>query len=141
MRKDNDTTQCTRDAAKSLMRARAGRRWPGQIDKNVEREVLNHKTLVHPNVVQFREVYLTEDHLGVVMEYASGGELFDEVADAGKLTEAQVCRPLPAHLRRGRCRGGPRVAVAAPGWRRRNQGGGGGNRVAASEAPPPQRAR
>lgn len=27
-----------------------------QIDVNVEREVLNHKTLVHPNVVQFLEV-------------------------------------------------------------------------------------
>ncbi len=27
-----------------------------QIDVNVEREVLNHKTLVHPNIVQFREV-------------------------------------------------------------------------------------
>ena len=27
-----------------------------QIDINVEREVLNHKQLVHPNVVQFKEV-------------------------------------------------------------------------------------
>jgi hypothetical protein len=27
-----------------------------QISKNVEREILNHKRLLHPNVVQFKEV-------------------------------------------------------------------------------------
>jgi hypothetical protein len=27
-----------------------------QIDHNVEREIVNHKTLLHPNVIQFREV-------------------------------------------------------------------------------------
>ena len=150
-----------------------------QIDVNVEREVLNHKTLVHPNIVQFREarrgtphrasrlpctagrtdpslyglcrphslfkttfeddwhtaactaaarreiasvlgpvircaralsfqsrranqcitqVFLTETHLAVALEYADGGELFDAVAAAGKLPEIEVgietdCQP------------------------------------------------
>ncbi len=27
-----------------------------QIDENVERELINHRTLVHPNIVKFREV-------------------------------------------------------------------------------------
>ena len=27
-----------------------------QIDENVERELINHRTLVHPNIVRFREV-------------------------------------------------------------------------------------
>ena len=29
---------------------------PLQIDENVERELINHRTLVHPNIVKFREV-------------------------------------------------------------------------------------
>ena len=27
-----------------------------QIDKNVEREIVNHRTLLHPNIIKFREV-------------------------------------------------------------------------------------
>ena len=27
-----------------------------QIDENVERELVNHRTLIHPNIVKFREV-------------------------------------------------------------------------------------
>jgi hypothetical protein len=27
-----------------------------QIDKKVEREIVNHRALVHPNIVRFREV-------------------------------------------------------------------------------------
>ena len=70
-----------------------------QIDVNVEREVLNHKTLVHPNIVQFREVFLTDTHLGVALEYAAGGELFEAVAKAGKLPEIEVRQDcaLPVH--------------------------------------------
>ena len=30
-----------------------------QIDENVERELINHRTLVHPNIVKFREVSST----------------------------------------------------------------------------------
>lgn len=45
------------------------------IDKNVEREILNHRSLRHSNIIQFKEVFLTPTHLGIVMEYASGGEL------------------------------------------------------------------
>lgn len=26
-----------------------------QIDKNVEREIVNHRTLLHPNIIKFRE--------------------------------------------------------------------------------------
>ena len=37
-----------------------------QIDKNVEREIINHRMLSgHPNIVRFREVFLTSTHLGM----------------------------------------------------------------------------
>jgi serine/threonine protein kinase len=35
------------------------------------------RRLRHPNVIQFVEVYETEDQLMVIMEYAPGKELFD----------------------------------------------------------------
>ena len=35
------------------------------------------RRLRHPNVIQFVEVYETDDQLMVVMEYAPGKELFD----------------------------------------------------------------
>mmetsp|Transcript_5999 Transcript_5999/g.16746 ORF Transcript_5999/g.16746 Transcript_5999/m.16746 type:complete len:370 (-) Transcript_5999:368-1477(-) len=58
-----------------------------KIDKNVEREILNHRSLCHPNVIQFREVFLTDTHLAIVMEYAAGGELFDAIAEKGMFAE------------------------------------------------------
>ncbi|KAL6763166.1 kinase-like domain-containing protein [Haematococcus lacustris] len=61
-----------------------------KIDKNVEREVLNHRVLVHPNVIAFREVFLTTSHLGIVMEYASGGELFDRITRAKRFSEDEA---------------------------------------------------
>ena len=43
----------------------------------LRREVDIMRRLRHPNVIQFVEVYETEDQLLVVMEYAPGKELFD----------------------------------------------------------------
>lgn len=46
-----------------------------KINKNVYREVLNHRKLSHPNVIGFKAVYLDDEHLNIVMEYASGERL------------------------------------------------------------------
>ncbi|KAF3435349.1 hypothetical protein FNV43_RR22438 [Rhamnella rubrinervis] len=43
-----------------------------KIDANVKREIINHRSLRHPNIVRFKEVILTPTHLAIVMEYASG---------------------------------------------------------------------
>ncbi|KAI7839812.1 hypothetical protein COHA_006433, partial [Chlorella ohadii] len=52
------------------------------VDKNVEREVLNHRLLSgHTNIVQFREVYLTSTHLCI------GGMLFDRIVKLQRLKE------------------------------------------------------
>ena len=61
-----------------------------KIDHNVAREILNHRQLRHPHIIGFREVLLTESHLCIVMEYASGGELFDRIVDSGSFKEAEA---------------------------------------------------
>jgi hypothetical protein len=37
------------------------------LDKNVEREILNHRQLVHPNILAFREVFTTESDVAIVV--------------------------------------------------------------------------
>lgn len=61
-----------------------------KIDKNVEREIINHRALLHPNIIRFREVFLTTTHLGIAMEYAAGGELFDRIVKAGRFSEDEA---------------------------------------------------
>ncbi|KAL8265676.1 hypothetical protein R6Q59_003020 [Mikania micrantha] len=61
-----------------------------KIDEHVEREILNHRSLKHPNIIRFKEVLVTETHLAIVMEYANGGELFDRICAAGRFSEDEV---------------------------------------------------
>ncbi|CAN1343643.1 Serine/threonine-protein kinase SRK2I [Linum perenne] len=61
-----------------------------QIDENVQREIINHRSLRHPNIVRFKEVILTPTHLAIVMEYASGGELFERISSAGRFGEDEA---------------------------------------------------
>ncbi|XLT32815.1 hypothetical protein HN873_064107 [Arachis hypogaea] len=60
-----------------------------KIDENVKREVINHRSLRHPNIVRFKEVILTPTHLAI-MEYASGGELFERICNAGRFSEDEA---------------------------------------------------
>uniref|UniRef100_A0A453DKQ9 non-specific serine/threonine protein kinase n=1 Tax=Aegilops tauschii subsp. strangulata TaxID=200361 RepID=A0A453DKQ9_AEGTS len=61
-----------------------------KIDENVFREIVNHRSLRHPNIIRFKEVVLTPTHLGIVMEYAAGGELFERICDAGRFHEDEA---------------------------------------------------
>ncbi|XP_074354021.1 serine/threonine-protein kinase SRK2G-like isoform X2 [Apium graveolens] len=56
-----------------------------KINTNVEREIINHRSLMHPNIV-----LLTPTHLAIVMEYAAGGELFDRIVTAGRFSENEA---------------------------------------------------
>lgn len=46
--------------------------------------------LLHPHVIQFREVFLTERYLAIAMEFAPGGDMFQHVKRRGGLEEAEV---------------------------------------------------
>ncbi|CAN6480004.1 unnamed protein product [Victoria cruziana] len=61
-----------------------------RIDENVKREIMNHRSLKHPNIVRFKEVLLTPTHLAIVMEYAAGGELFERICNAGRFSEDEA---------------------------------------------------
>ncbi|CAL0307823.1 unnamed protein product [Lupinus luteus] len=61
-----------------------------KIDEHVQREIMNHRSLKHPNIVRFKEVLLTPTHLAIVMEYAAGGELFERISNAGRFTEDEA---------------------------------------------------
>ncbi|WVZ24898.1 hypothetical protein V8G54_003442 [Vigna mungo] len=61
-----------------------------KIDEHVQREIINHRSLKHPNIIRFKEVLLTPTHLAIVMEYASGGELFERICSAGRFSEDEV---------------------------------------------------
>ncbi|KAL6220451.1 hypothetical protein ACLB2K_008207 [Fragaria x ananassa] len=61
-----------------------------KIDENVQREIINHRSLRHPNIVRFKEVILTPTHLAIVMEYASGGELFERICNSGRFSEDEA---------------------------------------------------
>ncbi|KAK9113224.1 hypothetical protein Scep_020743 [Stephania cephalantha] len=61
-----------------------------KIDENVQREIINHRSLRHPNIVRFKEVILTPTHLAIVMEFASGGELFERICNAGRFSEDEA---------------------------------------------------
>lgn len=55
--------------------------------KYVEREILNQFKLKHPHVIKLEELFITEEHLVLVMEYADGGDLFSYVRRRGRLRE------------------------------------------------------
>ncbi|XP_039122621.1 serine/threonine-protein kinase SAPK7 [Dioscorea cayenensis subsp. rotundata] len=61
-----------------------------KIDENVAREIINHRSLRHPNIIRFKEVVLTPTHLAIVMEYAAGGELFERICNAGRFSEDEA---------------------------------------------------
>lgn len=82
------------------------------VTKYVERELMNHSDLLHPHIVQFKEVFLTTDYLAIVMEYAAGGDMFQHVKSRRGLSEDEVSylsnlmrslsHPLPSPLNHSR---------------------------------------
>lgn len=74
----------------------------------VQREILNHRTLCHPHVIAFREVFLTDQNLCIVMEFAPGGDMFTYICQQRCLSEnfsrwffQQLCLAIDYCHRRG----------------------------------------
>lgn len=51
---------------------------PSRLPK-IYREISILRDLSHPNIVRLHEMVETDRHIGIIMEYASGGELFDHI--------------------------------------------------------------
>ncbi|VDN55909.1 unnamed protein product [Dracunculus medinensis] len=58
----------------------------------IRREIRIMSALKHPNIIQIFEVFENRDKIILVMEYASGGELYDYVGKYGSLPEAEARR-------------------------------------------------
>uniref|UniRef100_A0A8C2HY80 non-specific serine/threonine protein kinase n=1 Tax=Cyprinus carpio TaxID=7962 RepID=A0A8C2HY80_CYPCA len=58
--------------------------------KNLFREVRIMKLLNHPNIVKLFEVIETDKTLYLMMEYASGGEVFDYLVAHGRMKEKEA---------------------------------------------------
>lgn len=56
----------------------------------MEREIINHSNFCHPHIVQFKEVFLTPEHLAIAMEYVPGGDMFQHVKRNRGLPEPEV---------------------------------------------------
>ena len=56
-----------------------------QLRVKLEIEIL--ETVSHPNIVELREIIYTKENIYLIMEYASGGELFEYIVGRTKLSE------------------------------------------------------
>jgi protein-serine/threonine kinase len=69
---------------------------PSRLPK-IYREIAILRGLQHPNIVRLHEMVETERHIGIILEYASGGELFDYILQHRFLKDS-VARRLFAQL-------------------------------------------
>jgi MAP/microtubule affinity-regulating kinase len=49
------------------------------------------KQIDHPNFVKLYEIIENEDRIYLIMEYASGGELFEYIVSKDRLAEKEAC--------------------------------------------------
>lgn len=63
---------------------------PKAMSAALTREIHHHRRLHHPNVTQLYEVIATESSIWLVTELCSGGELFDYLAEKGRLSEDET---------------------------------------------------
>jgi len=60
--------------------------------ERVAREIHILKLIQHPHVIQLYEIIETPRQLYLIMEYCSGGELFDHIVASGRVREREACR-------------------------------------------------
>lgn len=57
------------------------------MEEQLKREIALMKQLKHPHIVQLREVMQTQNHIYLVLELVTGGELFDKIVSSKRLSE------------------------------------------------------
>ncbi|KAF9731127.1 Fatty acyl-CoA synthetase and RNA processing-associated kinase 1 [Paraphaeosphaeria minitans] len=60
--------------------------------QKIYREIHILRGLEHPNIVRLHEMVETERHIGIILEYASGGELFDYILNHRYLKDSAARR-------------------------------------------------
>uniref|UniRef100_A0A1J3FTX8 non-specific serine/threonine protein kinase n=1 Tax=Noccaea caerulescens TaxID=107243 RepID=A0A1J3FTX8_NOCCA len=60
--------------------------------EQLKREISTMKLIKHPNVVEIIEVMASKTKIYIVLELVSGGELFDKIAQQGRLKEDEARR-------------------------------------------------
>ena len=60
--------------------------------RRILREVRFLRALHHPHIVRLYDVYESETHIYIVMEYANGGELFDYIVNSQRLRPTKARR-------------------------------------------------
>ena len=79
----------TRDGYNYAVKTLDKRKFSGQ-----QTQILSELDIVssidHPNIIRFYEVYEDERYVHIVMEYCSGGELFDRLISQGQFSENYV---------------------------------------------------
>lgn len=63
---------------------------PKAMSASLTREIHHHRQLHHPHVTQMYEVIATESYIWIITELCCGGELFDYLAEKGRLSEDEA---------------------------------------------------
>ncbi|KAG6539175.1 hypothetical protein ZIOFF_004328 [Zingiber officinale] len=58
----------------------------------IKREVATMKLIKHPNVVRIYEVMGSKSKIFIILEFATGGELFDKIVNHGRMREDEARR-------------------------------------------------
>ncbi|XP_021904767.1 CBL-interacting protein kinase 23-like [Carica papaya] len=56
----------------------------------IKREISTMKLIRHPNVIRMYEVMASKTKIYIVLEFVTGGELFDKIASKGRLKEDEA---------------------------------------------------
>ena len=65
---------------------------PTEVHPAVLRPPFFPQALKHPNIVRLYDVIETDKYIGIILEYASGGELFDHILAHRYLKEKDACK-------------------------------------------------
>ncbi|KAL3620308.1 CBL-interacting serine/threonine-protein kinase 3 [Castilleja foliolosa] len=61
-----------------------------KMSEQIRREIATMKLIKHPNVVQLREVMASKTKIFIVLEFVTGGELFDKIVNSGRMREDEA---------------------------------------------------
>ena len=61
-------------------------------DEDIMNEIRTLADMDHPNIMKIKGYYQTANHLYIISEYLSGGELFDRIIEVHNFSEAQAAK-------------------------------------------------